>query len=325
MKMMINGLSSYPRARCVHASATRNVPFSRGHRLRVLAKDDSSKISGNTSDSKSVNADLQLRLKRKTRGEVIAAGARIGLQASQLEQQLDTFESLLPNLPINMEQMRASDWARVVADPDLAAKLVLIKMAFPALNVEVLLSKHPRTLLWSRQKLEANLSEVCKVLHSLPRPEVVLETLPELLDPRQCFSVVATLRKWYTKRDPLEVLQMDPDVIRRAEQWDVPLEPVFFDSATSTWTAAGYSRTKQEDWQVYIEKEIYKRKPQPIDKLDAVVVGGGGSGLGGGVSNGDGGRQGDASAAAAARDAMVVTAAAAAAAAAPSVSCSPSS
>ncbi|EFJ50467.1 hypothetical protein VOLCADRAFT_103925 [Volvox carteri f. nagariensis] len=194
--------------------------------------------------------------------------------AAFLEQQLDVFESLLPRLPINLDQMRASDWARVVADPDLGAKLVLIKVGFPALNVEVFLSKHPRTLLWSREKLEANIRQVAPVFDSLPRPELVLEVLPELLDPRQCFSVVATLRKWYPKKDPLQVLQMDPDVIRRAEAWDVPLEPVFFDSSTSTWTAAGYSRNKQEDWQVYIEQEIYKRKPQPIDKQDAVVVGG---------------------------------------------------
>jgi hypothetical protein len=39
-------------------------------------------------------------------------------------------------------------------------------------------------------------------------------------------------------------------VVRRAERVDVPLEPVFFDAATQTWTAAGYSREKQEEWQV---------------------------------------------------------------------------
>ena len=51
-------------------------------------------------------------------------------------------------------------------------------------------------------------TQVSKVLHQLPRPEVVLAVLPEVLDPKQCFSVVATLRKWFPKRDPLEVLQV---------------------------------------------------------------------------------------------------------------------
>ncbi len=48
------------------------------------------------------------------------------------------------------------------------------------------------------------------MLHQLPRPEVVLAVLPEVLDPKQLLSVVASVRKWYPKRDPLEVLQVGP-------------------------------------------------------------------------------------------------------------------
>ena len=36
----------------------------------------------------------------------------------------------------------------------------MLQVAFPALNVEDLLTKHPRTLLWSRQTLEKNIGEV---------------------------------------------------------------------------------------------------------------------------------------------------------------------
>ncbi|PNH11876.1 hypothetical protein TSOC_001285 [Tetrabaena socialis] len=76
-----------------------------------------------------------------------------------LEERLAVFEALLPKLAINLEQMRPADWARVVADPDLAAKVVMIKVAFPGLNVEGLLVRHPRTLLWSRQQLQTNLEQ----------------------------------------------------------------------------------------------------------------------------------------------------------------------
>ncbi|KAG2496574.1 hypothetical protein HYH03_005396 [Edaphochlamys debaryana] len=194
--------------------------------------------------------------------------------------------------------MKASDWAKVVADPELASKVILIKTSFPTVNVEVLLDRHPRTLLWSLKLLQSNIEQVAPVLGALPRPEKVLETLPELLDPRQCFSVVASIRKWYTKRDPLEVLQMDPEVIRRAERVDVPLEPVFLDPATGIWTAAGYSREKQEEWQVYIEQKVYKRKPQPIDKMTVLKVGG--SPVAAGAAEGEGPTVADAAAVAAA-------------------------
>lgn len=42
------------------------------------------------------------------------------------------------------------------------------------------------------------------------------------------------------------------------------------------------SPTTARSLQVYIEKEIYKRKPQPIDKQTSVVVGGGGGAAGAG-------------------------------------------
>jgi hypothetical protein len=33
-------------------------------------------------------------------------------------------------------------------------------------------------------------------MNAMPRAESVLLVLPEILEPRQCFSVLATLRKW---------------------------------------------------------------------------------------------------------------------------------
>lgn len=56
-------------------------------------------------------------------------------------------------------------------------------------------------------------------------------------------------------RLPPHPFQADPDVVRRAERADIPLEPVFFDAATSSWTAAGYSRgDRAQPWQLYIEQ-----------------------------------------------------------------------
>jgi hypothetical protein len=35
------------------------------------------------------------------------------------------------------------------------------------------------------------------------------------------------VNKWYhLKRDPIEVLEQDPDIIRRAQDMDTPFEPV---------------------------------------------------------------------------------------------------
>lgn len=46
----------------------------------------------------------------------------------------------------------------------------------------------------------------------------IVEVTPELLDPRWLVSVLVTVRKWYQlKKDPVEVLDMDPELVQRSQ------------------------------------------------------------------------------------------------------------
>ena len=56
---------------------------------------------------------------------------------------------------------------------------------------------------------------------SKPAPglaESILNELPELIDPRNMAAVLFTLRKWFPKKEPVDVLRLDPDLIRRAQR-----------------------------------------------------------------------------------------------------------
>ncbi len=89
--------------------------------------------------------------------------------------------------------------------------------------------------------------QVKRLLASARDMDLLLETVPELLSPKQLLSVLTTVscyfsnqnrnftpslkvnkwyNKWSAKRDPIEVLETDPDLIRRAQDMDVPFEPV---------------------------------------------------------------------------------------------------
>jgi hypothetical protein len=72
-------------------------------------------------------------------GELTHCGVpSCALQAEELSAYLDAWEKLLPGTPINPENLRASDWAKIVCDTDLAAKLI----AFKVRGVRPLLVKH---------------------------------------------------------------------------------------------------------------------------------------------------------------------------------------
>jgi hypothetical protein len=52
-----------------------------------------------------------------------------------------------------------------------------------------------------------------------------------------------------------QALEEDPDLIRRAQEKDIPFDPVFFDG--TSWSAPSYdSKGKLLPWQKYIRCEL---------------------------------------------------------------------
>jgi hypothetical protein len=60
--------------------------------------------------------------------------------------------------------------------------------------------------------------QVKQLLQSAQDMDALLTELPGLLDPNLLISVLVTVDKWYfNKKDPVAVIEADPDLIRRAQ------------------------------------------------------------------------------------------------------------
>ena len=54
-------------------------------------------------------------------------------------------------------------------------------------------------------------------------------------------------------------MEADPDLIRRAEACDVPLEPVYGTDDNLLAPSLNY-KEKRSDWQAWIDKNVHKQK-----------------------------------------------------------------
>ncbi|KAF5830548.1 hypothetical protein DUNSADRAFT_14355 [Dunaliella salina] len=182
-------------------------------------------------------------------------------ERSRLESGIERLELLLPGFSINIEQLSALQWADIVTDTNsVAAKLVALKGCYPNLDLVDLLQKYPKVLTLEAQELRENASKVRELLQGAPDPEAIIQAVPELITPKILASVLITINKWYQlERDPVEVLQNDPDIVRRAQEVDAPFEPVY-DNDDGSWMLPQLAyREKRTDWQKYIDQTRFKQ------------------------------------------------------------------
>eukprot|EP00877_Chromochloris_zofingiensis_P013208 jgi/Chrzof1/8140/UNPLg00187.t1 len=81
------------------------------------------------------------------------------------------------------------------------------------------------------------------------------------MSPPTLIRVLVTVEKWYyNKKDPVAVLEADPDLITRAQACDIPFEPVYV-NPDGSWTAPllNYKESRTE-WQAYLDKKLYKEE-----------------------------------------------------------------
>jgi hypothetical protein len=70
-------------------------------------------------------------------------------------------ESLLPGLQIDIELLKASDWARLVVDISITAnKIVLLKTLYPRADLTQVVQRAPATLLLPPEELSDNARQV---------------------------------------------------------------------------------------------------------------------------------------------------------------------
>ena len=99
-----------------------------------------------------------------------------------------------------------------------ATRLVALKGAYPSADLAKILMERPLLLTRDPSALAADASHVRALLSAARDVDALVTALPLLTDPRVCVQVLVTVEKWYFGRRPaIEVLEADPDLIRRAE------------------------------------------------------------------------------------------------------------
>ncbi|KAG2490964.1 hypothetical protein HYH03_010640 [Edaphochlamys debaryana] len=200
------------------------------------------------------------RQRQRVAAEIIEAGRRAGVPSSpeQLREGLQALEALLPGFTPNLDSLKASEWARIASDaPAAASKIILLKTHYPRLDLARALAAHPRLLLQSVEQLDRSATQL---LDRAKDAERLLAAVPALLEPKALISVLITVTKWYQlEKDPIEVLEADPELVQRAQDYDVPFEPVYIDEQ-GNWSAPLLNyREKRTDWQKYIDQTFYKQ------------------------------------------------------------------
>lgn len=93
-----------------------------------------------------------------------------------------TLELLVPGFSVDLERLKASEWASLLSTTDLVAtKLITVKTAFPGIDLPTLVAKYPRILLHDVPTLQRNLAEVDDMAALCVQP------------PLFCYVVVGTI------------------------------------------------------------------------------------------------------------------------------------
>ncbi|PNW77879.1 hypothetical protein CHLRE_10g455451v5 [Chlamydomonas reinhardtii] len=219
--------------------------------------------SGGMGPALTPNSELVARRRQRVAAEIIEASRRAGVAASPeaIRDGLATLEALLPGFTPNLDTLKAADWGRLAADaPAVANKIILLKTHHPGLNLAKALTAQPRLLLQSPEQLDRSARMVRQLLSRAKDPDRLLGAEPSLLEPKALISVLITVTKWYfLEKDPIEVLEADPELVQRAQDYDVPFEPVYMNE-DGTWTAPLLNyKEKRTAWQKYIDQTFYKQ------------------------------------------------------------------
>lgn len=87
----------------------------------------------------------------------------------------------------------------------VAAKLVALKTIFPKATAFKIVSKTPKLLLKATSDVVADGERVRQILAPLEDPDAVIESVPELIDPRALLRALTTIQASFPSQDPLQV------------------------------------------------------------------------------------------------------------------------
>jgi hypothetical protein len=153
-------------------------------------------------------SEHEARRAKRDREDIIAASRRARVSAAAVEKGLTELEQLLPGL-VNLDRMKASEWASLAADvPTVAARLIALRTLYPKADAFAMVAARPRTLLLTEQQLETNAAEVKAMLRGAASVDAIVEAVPELVESSQLSRSLVWLRQAFPSLDPVALLQV---------------------------------------------------------------------------------------------------------------------
>ncbi|GBF93070.1 hypothetical protein Rsub_05681 [Raphidocelis subcapitata] len=158
--------------------------------------------------------DHAARRRERELREIAEAGRKLGVSEAAVRSNARALETLVPGLAPNLDKMRASDWARLLADTGPAvAAVIALRAAFPTADLAAMIGRQPRLLLRAPDALAADAGQVRSMLSRCPDVDSIVQEVPDLLNPRELEQALAYLARTFPKEDTLALLQANPSIL----------------------------------------------------------------------------------------------------------------
>ncbi|KAG1672362.1 hypothetical protein FOA52_010980 [Chlamydomonas sp. UWO 241] len=153
------------------------------------------------------------RRRRRDTADIVEAAARKGMSREAVVSAISQMHALLPDI-VNLDRIKASDWVKVLSDVGaVAAKLVVLKSVFPGASALRIVTKCPKMLLLTTQRVQSDAEQVAHVLANVPARDSIMEAAPDCATPEGLARALSALKAAMPSADPLEVLAKTPDVL----------------------------------------------------------------------------------------------------------------
>jgi len=200
----------------------------------------------------SIKERYRVRLFQELREQAV----RRGQDAEGFDRGVKALETVVGTFTPDISAMNETEWVNLIMDSEsLANKIVVVKTAFPSLDIIKLILKKPRVFLATAADLGSTCQQVLHLLRDAPDPGAIISETPDLMETQMLASAIVTFQRWWPEKDPIQVLQDEGGYwLRFTQEHEIPLDPVYYDG--KTWTVPAFDPdAPQQPWKEFIAKK----------------------------------------------------------------------
>lgn len=176
--------------------------------------------------------DWEAKRRENDLKDVQQAGSKLGVKAKVIQNNLQQLQALVPGLLINLDKMKASDWAKLLRDIDsVVAVVIALKTHYPKVDIANIIKRKPKLLMSSQQRVDEDALKVKSILGSKVQDiDAIIDAVPDLMSPQQLTTSLSNLVAWFPTHDPFELLQQNPQIL---ENPNVEADPTYGEITTA--------------------------------------------------------------------------------------------